>query len=316
MNAGVIGFKLMASSLDKAEGAKVFTIPEDGARLLKILKEVAETRLPLAVHSEDFKVRAALEKEKKENSLKAYVKSIPAEVEASAAARILILASLTDLKIHIVHASSKLTVNIIRLAKKLGVKVTAETCPHYLLLTIKDAERLGVTAKIDPPLKFEEDAEALWSALNEEVIDLIASDHSPHTVEEKLKAGSIWKAPAGFCGVETLLPLMLTQVNAGRLSLQRLVRLLAENPAKIFGLWGVKGAVETGFDADLTLIDIGKEWTIKADKLHSKSKVTPWNGWRVKGFPILTLVRGEIVAENGEPVGKPGWGRLVKPKTL
>ena len=307
----------MASSLDEAEGAKTFTVPEDGGRLLEILRVSAGTGLPLAVHPEDFKVRKALEAEaRRENSLKAYAEAVPAEVEASAAARILILASLAGARIHLVHVSSRLTVNLIKLAKSLGFKFTAETCPHYLLLTVEEAERLGAGAKIDPPLKFREDCEALWEALGEAVVDLVASDHSPHTAEEKFEAGSIWDAPAGFCGVETLLPLMLTQVNFGRLSLYSLARLLSENPAKAFGLWGVKGAVEIGFDADLVLVDMSREWTIKAEKLHSKSKVTPWDGWKVKGYPTLTLVRGEIVAEDGEPKGRPGWGRLVRPEAV
>ena len=95
--------------------------------------------------------------------------------------------------------------------------------------------------------------------------------------------------------------------------MRRLVEVLCWKPAEAFGLWGVKGSLQPGFDADLVVVDTGREWTIRREKLHSKSKVTPWDGWKVKGFPVLTMVRGETVAENGEPVGKPGWGRMVKP---
>ena len=312
--AGVVGFKLMTSKADQRRGAKIFTVPEDGTELLRILEEISQVGLPLAVHSEDFRVRWVLEKRLKalgRKDWKAYFESIPGEVEASAAARLLSLARFTGSRVHLVHVSSRVTLEALRWARRLGVKVTAETCPHYLLLTWEALERLGSKAKIDPPLKTRDDVEALWEAVADGTINIIASDHSPHTPEEK-EAG-LWEAPPGFCGVETLLPLMLSQVKEGRLSLQRLASLTAENPAKAFGLWGRKGAVQTGFDADLVLVDLEKSWVIREEKIQSKCKVTPWNGWKAEGFPALTMVRGEVVAEDGKPVGKPGWGRLVKP---
>ncbi|HID18989.1 TPA: allantoinase AllB [Candidatus Bathyarchaeota archaeon] len=313
--AGVVGFKLMASSLDKRRGAKIFTVPEDGVELLRILEEIARLGLPLAVHAEDFRVRWAFERRLKTSGRrdwKAYFESIPGEVEASAAARVLSLARLTDARIHLVHVSSRLTLEVLRWARELGVKVTAETCPHYLLLTWEALARFGFKAKIDPPLKDRSDLEALWGGLEGDVINILASDHSPHTLEEK-KAG-LWEAPPGFCGVETLLPLMLNQVKEGKLSLQRLASLTAENPAKIFGLWGKKGALQPGFDADLVLVDLEKSWTVREERLQSKCRVTPWDGWKIKGLPALTMVRGVVVAEEGKPVGKPGWGQLVKPE--
>ena len=179
-------------------------------------------------------------------------------------------------------------------------------------------------AKIDPPVKGREDQEALWEAVRAGVIDVVASDHSPHPPAEKEEAaGDFWKAPAGFCGVETLLPLMLTQVFQGRLTLKRLAEILCEGPARAFGLWGVKGAVMPGFDADLVVVDLEREWTVRRENLHSKSKVTPWDGWKVKGYPALTLVRGEIVAEDGEPISSTRIrlgeidreGRSLKPRS-
>lgn len=313
--AGVVGFKLMASAQDQRRGASIFSVPEDGGILLQIMGKLAELGLPLAIHAEDFTVRKLLQdrlKAEGRGDWKAYLEAIPGEVEASAAARVLILARHAGARIHLVHVSSRLTLEVLRMARGLGVNFTAETCPHYLLLTWKAMEEAGCRAKIDPPLKMEEDVESLWEAIQDGTISILASDHSPHTREEK-EAG-LWEAPPGFCGVETLLPLMLSQVAEGRLTLGRLVSLTAENPAKAFGLWGFKGALHPGFDADLVVVDPRREWTIREENLHSRSKVTPWDGWRVKGFPTLTMVRGEIVAEEGEPTGKPGWGKLVKPK--
>ncbi|MHC1586731.1 MAG: allantoinase AllB [Candidatus Hecatellaceae archaeon] len=318
VSAGVVGFKVMASRAELARGAHVFTVPGDGGSLLSLMEEAVRLRTTLAFHCEDFSLRRSLEEKLKAQGRRdalAYLESIPSEGEASAAFRVLAAARLTGAKVHLVHVSSKLALKVLRWGKGLGLKVTAETCPHYLFLTHETVESLGPEAKIDPPIRGREDGEALWEAVDKGFIDLVASDHSPHTMEEKEEGWrDFWKAPPGFCGVETLLPLMLTQVFQGCLSLTRLVRLMAENPARAFGLWGVKGSLQPGFDADLVLVDPKGEWVIRRENLHSKSKVTPWDGWKVKGRIILTMVRGEVVAEGGEPVGKPGWGKLVKPK--
>lgn len=313
--AGVVGFKLMASKAELERGASIFSVPEDGVELLGILERVGELNLPLAVHAEDFRARQVFEgrlKASGRRDWKAYAEAIPGEVEASAAARISLLAKPVGTRVHLVHVSSNLTLKVLRLAKELGVNLTAETCPHYLLLTWRSLENLNSKAKIDPPIKGEEDSKALWRALLDGTIDMLASDHSPHTPSEK--EADLWEAPPGFCGVETLLPLMLSQALEGRITLQRLIHLTSENPAKAFGLWGVKGAIQMGFDADLVVVDPEETWTIRESALHSKCKVTPWDGWKVKGRPLLTIVRGETVAEEGEPVGKPGWGKHLKPK--
>jgi len=308
---GVIGFKVSASRRELEEEAGVFTVPRRTETILALME--AAGRLPLGFHCEDYGFRVFLKGKfegKGLDALQVYHRLIPGEAEASAAGRVLAAASLTGHPIHLVHVSSRATLGVVHWWRSLGVKVTVETCPHYLLLTREHVEKLGGEAKINPPLKGKEDLEALWEALNRGEVDVVASDHSPHTPEEK---ADFAQAPPGFCGVETLLPLLLTQALEGRLPLRRLVEVLCWKPAEAFGLWRVKGSLQPGFDADLVVVDTGREWTIRREKLHSKSKVTPWDGWKVKGFPVLTMVRGETVAENGEPVGKPGWGRMVKP---
>ncbi len=164
---------------------------------------------------------------------------------------------------------------------------------------------------MNPPIRTKADAEALWAGLLDGRVDSIATDHAPHTREEKVKA-SIWDVQSGFPGVETSLPLFLTAVNQGRMSLPHLVRLACENPARIFGLYPQKGAIRVGSDADLVLVDLEREGKIEAAALHSKSKLSPYDGWKVKGLPAMTLLRGRIVMKDGEPVGPPG-GRVVRP---
>ena len=167
-------------------------------------------------------------------------------------------------------------------AKARGIHVTAESGPQNLLLDQEDYDRLGARMKMKPPVRTAADAAALWQAVLDGVVDMLATDHTPHTEEEKFKP-NILEAASGFVGVETTLPLMLTQVNAGRLSLHDLNRLRSEMPARVFGLYPTKGAIQIGADADLVLVDMNKRWTIESDKLHSHSSGHPVCGIRGKG---------------------------------
>ncbi|MFQ5851527.1 MAG: dihydroorotase family protein [Candidatus Binatia bacterium] len=153
--------------------------------------------------------------------------------------------------------------------------ISAETCPQYLLLSRKDYDRLGSMIKINPPVRDWEDMEALYEGLLDGTIDMIATDHSPLPLEEKVKE-NIWEATAGFCGVETLLPLMLTELKRGRFSVADLVRLTSENPARANSVYPTKGSIKVGSDADLVIVDLDREGVILADKLHSKTKATPF----------------------------------------
>ena len=195
-------------------------------------------------------------------------------------------------------------------AKRRGVDVTVETCPQYLLLTTDDMKRLGGILRVNPPIREPGHGPALWEALREGVVDMIATDHAPHMPEEKTRA-NIWKCDCGFPGVETQMPIMLSEVNKGMLTLNEYVRWACANPAKAWGIYPRKGCLQVGADADIVLVDMNVDRTISQESLFSKSKITPWHGWRVTGVPVLTLVRGKVVMRGGEIVAEAGWGRRV-----
>jgi dihydroorotase (multifunctional complex type) len=204
---------------------------------------------------------------------------------------------------------------IIEAAKARGVDVTCETAPHYLFLTAEEMGRLGNLMKMNPPVRYRGHQEALWEGLKTGVIDMLATDHAPHAPEEKFKE-NVWEAISGFPGVETALPLMLTEVNAGRFTLNDYARWASENPARSWGLYPRKGTLMVGSDADLVVVDLSRESVIRAEALHSKSKLTPFDGVKVKGLPVMTVVRGQVVMREGEITGSPGWGRLTTPLQL
>lgn len=161
-----------------------------------------------------------------------------------------------------------------------------------------------------PPVREPGHAEPLWEALANGIIDIISTDHAPHLLSEKQRP-SIWETAPGFPGVETSMRLMLTGVHTGRISLNDYVRMACEAPAKAFGLFPRKGTLTPGSDADVVLIDLDKKSTIEMARLHSIGHATPFDGIVTTGLPVRTMVRGKTVAENGEPVAAPGWGKSV-----
>jgi dihydroorotase-like cyclic amidohydrolase len=200
---------------------------------------------------------------------------------------------------------------LVRAAKARGVDVTVETCPQYLLLDTADVERLGGILRVNPPIRAAGHGEALWEALHDGTIDMIATDHAPHAPEEKQRA-NIWTCDCGFPGVETQMPIMLTEVNRGRMTLRDYVRWSAVNPAKAWGIFPGKGVIQVGSDADIVVVDLDCDDFIDQCALHSRSKISPWHGRAITGRPRHTIVRGRVVVRDGELVGKPGWGRPVR----
>ena len=232
-------------------------------------------------------------------------------VAVEAVSRAAILAEWTGARIHILHISSAEELRPLREAKARGVDITGETCPHYLLLSTDDYARFAGVIRVNPPVREARNQQPLWDALADGTIDVIATDHAPHSPEEKTR-NDIWTVDCGFPGVETQMPLMLTEVNAGRFSICDYVRWSAANPAKIWGLYPRKGVIQPGADADIAVVDLAREWTIDDAKLQSLSKITPFHGRRVKGLPIHTLVRGRFVMKDRTLVpGTRGWGRSV-----
>jgi dihydroorotase len=241
----------------------------------------------------------------------AHIASRPAVVAVEAVSRAAILSEWTGARIQILHISSAEELRPLREAKARGVDITGETCPHYMMLSSDDYARFGGVIRVNPPVREKRNQEPLWAALIDGTIDVIATDHAPHSIEEKTRE-DIWTVDCGFPGVETQMPLMLTEAAAGRYSVSDYVRWSSFNPAKIWGLYPRKGVIQPGADADIAVVDLDREWTIDDAKLQSLSRITPFHGRSVKGLPIHTLVRGRFVMKNRTLVPDTrGWGRSV-----
>lgn len=284
----------------------------------RALEQVARTGLRSVVHAED-----AVEIARRADELKAagrgepitHALSRPPSVETGSVAECLALAREAGARIGIAHCSTPEAVDLVTRARADGLDATVETCPHYLFLTEAAIEEHGPYAKINPALRRPELVAGLWERVRRGEVDYIGSDHSPFLVEEKEPYwDDMWRASPGAPGLESLLPLMLTAVADGRLTLEQLVALVSGNAARIFGL-ATKGAIRVGNDADLVLVDLGRPGRIEVDRWRSKSRVTAriWDGIPVAGAVVETIVRGTTVARDGELTGAAGWGRLVRP---
>ncbi|NSW89966.1 MAG: dihydroorotase [Firmicutes bacterium] len=220
------------------------------------------------------------------------LKGVPSAAESVMVARDLLLAEYTNTSIHIAHVSTEASVDLIRNAKKRGVKVTAETCPHYFSLTEDACGDFNTMAKVNPPLRTKKDVEAVIEGLRDGTIDIIATDHAPHHIDEKNIEFNL--AASGMVGFETALPLVITYlVDPGILTIEDVVRKMCFNPSKILGL--NKGVLGEGRTADITIIDINEEQIIDVNKFKSKSKNSPFDGFRLKGVVYHTIVNGKAV---------------------
>ncbi len=308
--AGAVGYKIFMTPM--ANGTQ---IPPDDGGLLVAMERIARTGLPLGVHAENPQIveaaTARLRAQGDQDPV-AHAEGRPALAEIENIQRLLLFARSTGCRLHIHHLSVAEGVDLVRQAKRDGLSVTTETCPHYLLFTGPDMARLGSASKCNPPFRTPRDIAALWEGLTDGTIDFVASDHAPHALAEKIRP-VIWDAAAGLSGVQFLFPLMLHQVAQGRLTLPALVRLLAESPARHYGLASRKGALAIGMDADMTLVDLGLRKTIRAEDMESRTKQTVYEGLAVQGWPILTVLGGRIVMEAGKITTPDATGRLLWP---
>ncbi len=198
-------------------------------------------------------------------------------------------------KLHLAHVTTQLGIETILTAKRKGIDVSFETCPQYLFFTAEDRAQRGAYLKVNPPVATRADRDFLWQALRENQIDMMATDHAPHTIEEKNLG--IEKAPSGLPGVEFVLPLLLDAVNAKKISLAQLVDICCKRPAQRFRL--SKGEIKVGLDADLVVIDMKLRKTIEQEDVASKCGWSPYEGMRLQGWPVMTFVQGKIAFENG-----------------
>jgi dihydroorotase len=308
IDGGIIGFKLyMGNTFGRIPS------PSTGA-MLEAFEMVAPTGKRISLHAETNSIM-----ERRESRLRAagraeplaHLAARPAVVAVEAVARAAILAEWTGARIHILHISSAAELRPLAEAKARGVDITGETCPHYLLLSEADYEKFGGIIRVNPPVREAPNRQPLWNALQDGTIDIIATDHAPHAPDEKTR-NDIWTVDCGFPGVETQMPLMLTEINRGRATIQDYVRWSAESPAKVWGLYPRKGALMVGSDADLAIVDLNREWTIDDAMIQSRSKISPWHGRKATALPIHTLVRGRFVMKGRTLQGNArGWGRSV-----
>lgn len=292
--------------------------------MLEAFKAVAATGLPIGIHAENYAIcDFYVQKLKNEGRLDG-----PAWAEArlELAEKVAIelgisLAEYTGARLHIVHMSTGIGAILVKDAKMRGLDVTSETCPHYLTINYQDAmSKYESFAKIAPPLRTTKDNEILWKGVADGSVDFIATDHAPYEIatEKTAEGMNIWNSFPGIPGVETMVPVIVSEgYNKGRISLSRMVEILCKNPAIHYGLYPKKGSMEIGSDADFTIIDLDKEWTIEQEKMYTMAKYTPLHGMKLKGKPIKTIVRGSLVYEDGKGiVGKPGYGKFIKRQTI
>ncbi|GHV95688.1 dihydroorotase [Spirochaetia bacterium] len=305
--AGALGFKIFLGT----STGDIAAPPAD--IMLEQLRKIAGMGKRIGFHAENNELNARFTAlcragaNPEDPALLARARPDISEADAIAAA--IGFAEQSGAHIHIHHVSSRLGADLIRSAKKRLVPVSAETCPHYLLLDEDDYPRLGKAMKVYPPIRSKADREALWAALLDGTIDMIATDHAPHTAEEKERP--LWEAMSGLCGVETSVRLMLNEVNKGRLSLNDYVRLASEAPARIWGLYPQKGSFVPGSDADFTIVDMEKIGVIRTNELHSKNKTGVYDGIETRGIPVAAMIRGDFVMRDGELCGKRGFGKFI-----
>ncbi|MBI2185003.1 MAG: dihydroorotase family protein [Thaumarchaeota archaeon] len=314
--AGALGYKIFMVKGEYPHDPRICI--DDHGKMLATLQAVAKTGLPCLIHPCNMEVFDELSRQAWAQGKKdwitfgqVYVNDL---VYSTAITTLLLMAKQTAVKMHLLHTHSLEGIRAIRRAKQDGVNVSAQVDPKYFIITREELDRLGPKA-LPAGLIGQERVQAVWDALNDGTIDVLATDHAPHTVEEVNTAlKDPWIAPFGCPQLEHYLSIMLTEVKKGKISLERLMTVCSEAPAKMIGLYPQKGSIRIGSDADFTVIDLHKRKKITNDKVYTKCGWTPYEGREVEGQPVFTIVRGNIVMEDGEVVGKPGSGRLTTPK--
>jgi len=280
----------------KEHGAFAFT--DDGVgiqqagMMYEAMQEAAKLNMPIVAHCEDNTLIYAGVMHEGKKSKELGLKGIPSIAESVHIARDILLAEAAGAHYHVCHVSTKESVRVIRDAKKAGVHVTAEVSPHHLLLCEDDISANDSNWKMNPPLRAQADLQALIEGLEDGTLDFIATDHAPHTAQEK--GDGMEQAPFGIVGLETAFPLLYTNfVKTGKWTLTQLIDWLTNKPADVFGL--PYGRLLMGESADLVFIDLTKEQNIDTAKFVSKGKNTPFQGWTCTGWPVMTMFEGNVI---------------------
>ena len=282
-------------------GVKLFAGSSTGKLLVDkeadIEKVISNSDRVVSIHSEDEEILNLRKKFIKEGDVHSHPEWRNTECAISSTRRVVKIAERYNKKIHVLHVTTKEEVDFLAMHKK---NVTFEITPQHLTLYAPDCyDKLGTYAQMNPPLRTKEHYDRLWVAIKNNIVDVLGSDHAPHSKENKNK--NYPNTPSGMPGVQTIFPVMLDHVNNGKLSLQQLINFMCENPCKIFGIKN-KGYLKEGYDADLTIADMNKEVTIKDEMIASKCGWTPFNNHKVKGFPVGTIVNGNLVMSDGKVI--------------
>ncbi len=284
-------------------GVKLFAGSSTGKLLVDkesdIEKVISKSDRIISIHSEDEEILKLRKKFIKKGDVHSHPEWRNVECAMSSTRRVVKIAERYNKKIHVLHVTTKEEVDFLSMHKK---NVTFETTPQHLTFYAPDCyDKLGTYAQMNPPIRKKEHYDRLWTAIKNNIVDVLGSDHAPHSKENKNKEYP--NSPSGMPGVQTIFPVMLDHVNSGKLSLVQLINLMCENPCKIFGIKN-KGYIKEGFDADLTIVDMNKELTIKNEMMASKCGWTPFNNYKVRGFPVGTIVNGSLVMSEGKIISK------------
>jgi allantoinase len=301
-NLGVVGFKVYATS-----GMETYPRASYG-ELRVIMQEAARLGLPVGFHAEDWTLveeATRTVRQRGGTTWREYLETRPAVAEWVAVASAVQLARDTGAHLHIVHLSSAVGVELVAEAKAKGLPVTAETCPHYLMLAEEDFARLGSWMKTMPPVRPRWDQEALWQGLQDGTVDFVTTDHAAGRYPEEKEVANFLEAYAGIPGLQTFYPLLWQEGYVkGRLSLERFLEVTSHAAAELYGLAPRKGGVHLGADADLVVLDPKVRWNIRSQDLFSKGKYTPFAGHEICGRIERVLIRGKIANLNGESLGE------------
>ena len=289
----------------------------DDATMYDVFDYISGTDLPFGIHCESDSLLAAgiarLQAEGRTDPL-AHAESRPALVETEAIHRAIFFAEVTGGRLYVCHCATPEGLELIRDARTRGVWVDVETCPQYLLLDLSDLEAQGPWGRCAPAIRSRDEVEEIWDSVIDGTIDVISSDHAPYTAEEK-KPGeeNIWDAPLGCNMVQTMYPGILAEMLNNRgLSLNQFVELSATGPARIFGLYPRKGAIQVGSDADLAFYDLDRPWTVHGKNMLHRNKWTPFEGKTIGVTAVKTMVRGEVRFDiDAGPIGNPGTGNFL-----
>ena len=282
-------------------GVKLFAGSSTGNLLVDkeadIEKVISSSDRIVSIHSEDEDIIKLRKKFIKKGDVHSHAEWRNVEVAMSSTRRVVKIAERYNKKIHVLHVTTREEVDFLAMHKK---NVSFETTPQHLTMYAPDCyDKLGTYAQMNPPLRTKEHYDRLWVAIKNNIVDVLGSDHAPHLKENKDKEYP--NSPSGMPGVQTIFPVMLDHVNNGKLTLQQLINLMCENPCKIFGIKN-KGYLKESYDADLTIADMNKEVVIKNEMIASKCGWTPFNNYKVKGFPVATIVNGHLVMSDGKVV--------------